>query len=127
MAASDTKPRVSIPVFVWIAVGTVALAAVVAGLSRAAGAQTTLASPVYVKQVLEAAAEYARKAEQDGIAAHRLRDAHYGLAYINAARALRLSDAELERISTVRVADLQAKLRAVQAEAETHVDDSSLK
>lgn len=107
-----------VPPLVWVAIATVALVAVVAGLARAASSRATLASPLYTRQLLEAAAEYARKSEQDGASAHRLRDAHYGLAYVNAARALRLSDAELERISGVRVADLVATLRAAQSQAQ---------
>jgi hypothetical protein len=117
-ATAAARAFAQVPSPVWVAIAVVALVAVVSGLARAAGSRATLASPLYVRQLLEAAAEYARKSEQDGTAAHRLRDAHYGLAYVNAARATRLSDAELERLSGVRIADLVATLRAAASQRE---------
>lgn len=118
VTTAAARALAQVPSPVWVAIAVVALVAVVSGLARAAGSRTTPASPMYVRQLLEAAVEYARKSEQDGASAHRLRDAHYGLAYVNAARALRLSDAELERLSGVRIADLVAKLRAVASQRE---------
>jgi len=106
--------------FVWVCIATVVTVALVAGLAKAASPSTSKlngASAAGAKQLLESAKRFSMRAEQNKSPLEKLSNAHFGLAYISAARVLSTSDKELEDASGVRVNELHATLRLQQKTA----------
>lgn len=106
-----------IPLYVYSSVGAVVLLFLVAGLSKAAQVAPQTSPDKVAKQLLQSAADKLRAAEQDAKPIQQLCDAHFGMAYVNAARMLSTSDAALATSTGVNVGDLHASLRAHQQDA----------
>ena len=107
-----------IPLYVWTSVGLVVLMGVIAGISRGTAGPSRPSSGNKAKQLLMSAKQKCNAAVQDTDMLTKLTDAHYGLAYLAAARLLSLSDNELEALTQINVGDLDATLQAEQAQAQ---------
>ena len=85
----------------------------------AAGASGARFAPKFardVKALLTVAARWSAAAAQDSSPMLKVLDATYAVAYVNAARSL-ADDKELERVSGVRVPELQSQVQAAQTAA----------
>jgi hypothetical protein len=106
-----------VPLYAWTSMGVVLLVFIIAGLSKATQVAPRTSPDRVAKQLLEAAAQKLRAAQQDGKPLQQLSDAHFGMAYVNASRMLSTSDAALAGMTGVHVGDLHASLRAQQEAA----------
>lgn len=103
----------------WYGVLVVLGVLVVALLSKWSGGSATRFPPKFtrdVKSLVTEAARWSAVAEQDTNAMLRVLHATYAVAYLNAARTF-ADDKDLERISGVRVPELQAQMQTQQQDA----------
>ena len=106
-------------VLVLIGVLTVALLSKWSARGGAKGAAGARFAPKFardVKALLTGAARWSAAAAQDSSPMLKVLDATYAVAYVNAARSL-ADDKELERVSGVRVPELQSQVQAAQTAA----------
>lgn len=106
----------AVPTVLWVSLGTIAVTALVAGLARAAEPQASKLNGkalVAVQQYVENAVKMSKQAEQDADLTQRLTDVCFGIAYVNAARAM-ASDAVLEQKCGVKIDEVHSTLRAMQ-------------
>ena len=116
----STRRRVSIPVFVWVAIGVIALVGLIAGLARGVAppaTQLTHNDRQVAVLLLQDARQAARQAEQSAKAVPQLIAANFGLARIECARLLVRAEDTLQRITNTNVAELYMMLRAQQRAA----------
>ena len=113
-----------VPIYIWTSIGLVVLMAVIAGASKAAGGPSRTSPERSAKQLLITAKQKCNAAMQDTDMLMKLTDAHYGLAYLAAARVLSLSDTDLEALTQINVGDLNATLQAEQQQAQAWLSKS---
>lgn len=114
-----------VPSVVWVSLGTIAVTALVAGLARAAEPNASKLNGkalVAVQQYVENAVKLSKQAEQDADLTQRLTDICFGIAYINAARAM-ASDAVLEQKTGVKVDEIHSTLRALQQQTLLEIEN----
>jgi len=107
----------AIPTFVWTSVGVAALVLLIGGLGIAGQGATRTSPDALAKELVQSAATYLKNAQQDSSMLQKFADAQFGLAYINAARMATSSDADLNRLTKLNVADVYDLLRTQQQEA----------
>ena len=121
---TKTMPAPKVPLYIWTSVALVALAGIIAGASRAASGPARTSPERSAKQLLITAKQKCNAAMQDTDMLMNLTDAHYGLAYVAAARLLSLSDTDLEALTQINVGDLSATLEAEQQQAQAWLSKS---
>jgi hypothetical protein len=103
----------SVPPFMWVGAGVVALVGIVAGLARAA--ESTAALDASSQQAVRTCMRNARKccaaaSNTQLSSAQRLAEAEAGLAYVTAARALAPSDTQLGQLCGFRPQEVREML-----------------
>lgn len=114
----------NIPLFAWTSGATIVAVLLIAGLTRAADPHpSSLNSKALfaMRNYIESALNFTKKAEQDADLTQRLTDICFGLAYVNAARML-ASDVTIEDKCGVKVDELFGTLRAQQQQCLTEMD-----